>query len=86
MGQVLRYYVYHKDSGKSAADIQGDMKMDNYSIYLSCEKDKHSFIEITRKAGAQLAAVSECGRGYHISIQATPIQAMRINRDWQATA
>ena len=86
MGQVLRYYVYHKDSGESAADIQGDMKMDNYSIYLSCEKDKHSFIEITRKAGAQLASVYACGGGYHISIQATPIQAMHINRDWQATA
>ena len=86
MGQVLRYYVYHKDIGEKAADIQGVNKMDYYSIYLSSEKDKHSFIEITRRAGAQLAAVSECGRGYHVSIQATPIQAMRINLDWQATA
>ena len=33
MGQVLRYYVYHKDSGETAADIQGEIKMDNYSIY-----------------------------------------------------
>ena len=86
MGQLLRYYVYHKDSGESAAGIQGDMKMDNYSIYLSSEKDKRSFVEITRRAGAQLAAVSDCGGGYHISILATPIQAMHINRDWQATA
>lgn len=86
MGQLLRYYVYHKDIGEKAADIQGVNKMDYYSIYLSSEKDKHSFIEITRRAGAQLAAVSECGRGYHVSIQATPIQAMRINLDWQATA
>lgn len=86
MGQVLRYYVYHKDSGDTAADIQGEIKMDYYSIYLSSEKDKHSFIEITKRAGAQLAAVSECGRGYNISIQATPIQAMHINLDWQATA
>ena len=66
--------------------FRGEIKMDNYSIYLSCEKDKHSFIEITRKAGAQLASVYACGGGYHISIQATPIQAMHINRDWQATA
>ena len=86
MGQLLRYYVYHKDSGEKAADIQGVNKMDYYSIYLSSEKDKRSFVEITRRAGAQLAAVSECGRGYHVSIQATPIQAMHINRDWQATA
>ena len=85
MGQVLRYYVYHKDSGETTAGIQGDIKMDNYSIYLSSEKDKRSFVEITRRAGAQLAAVSECGRGYHVSIQATPIQAMHINLDWQAT-
>lgn len=86
MGQVLRYYVYHKDSGEKTADIQGEIKMDHYSIYLSSERDKRSFIEIMRRAGAQLAAVSECGRGYHISIQATPIQAMHINLDWQATA
>ena len=86
MGQLLRYYVYHKDIGEKAADIQGVNKMDYYSIYLSSEKDKRSFVEITRRAGAQLAAVSECGRGYHVSIQATPIQAMHINRDWQATA
>ena len=86
MGQVLRYYVYHKDSGKTAAELQGDMKMENYSIYLSSEKDKRSFVEITKRAGAQLASVSACAGGYHISIQATPIQAMHINRDWQATA
>lgn len=80
------YYVYHKDSGETAAEIQGDMKMENYSIYLSSEKDKRSFVEITKRAGAQLASVSACAGGYHISIQATPIQAMHINRDWQATA
>lgn len=80
------YYVYHKDSGKTAAELQGDMKMENYSIYLSSEKDKRSFVEITKRAGAQLASVSACAGGYHISIQATPIQAMHINRDWQATA
>ena len=56
--------------------------MENYSIYLHTENEKHSFIEIVRKAGAVLAAVSGCGTGYHISIQATPGQADRINSIW----
>lgn len=56
--------------------------MENYSIYLSTENEKYSFIEITRQAGAVLAAVSGCGTGYHISIQATPGQADRINAAW----
>ena len=58
--------------------------MENYSIYLETEKQKYSFIEIVRKAGAILAAVSGCGTGYHISIEATPGQAERINRMWGA--
>ena len=33
MGQLLRYYVYHKDIGEKAADIQGVNKMDYYSIF-----------------------------------------------------
>ena len=56
--------------------------MENYSIYLDSENQKYSFIEIVRKAGAELAAVSGCGTGYHISILATPGQAERINRMW----
>lgn len=56
--------------------------MENYSIYLDSENQKYSFIEIVRRVGAELSAVSGCGTGYHISILATPGQAERINRDW----
>ena len=56
--------------------------MENYSIYLSTENEKYSFIEITRQAGAVLADVAGCGSGYHICIQATPNQADRINTAW----
>jgi len=58
--------------------------MENYSIYLSTEKDKYSFISICRNAGAELTDVSGCGTGYHISILATPLQAERINKEWSA--
>ena len=56
--------------------------MENYSIYLDSENQKYSFIEIVRRVGAELSAVSGCGTGYLISILATPGQAERINRDW----
>ncbi len=58
--------------------------MENYSIYLSTENEKYTFMDIVRQAGAVLAAVSGCGSGYHISIQATPGQADRINAAWGA--
>ena len=58
--------------------------MENYSIYLNTEKDKYSFIEIVQKTGAVLSSVSGCGTGYHISIEATPSQAERINNMWGA--
>lgn len=58
--------------------------MENYSIYLETENQKYSFIEIVRTAGAILSAVSGCGTGYHISIEATPSQAQRINTMWGA--
>ena len=56
--------------------------MENYSIYLQTENEKYTFMDIVRQAGAVLAAVSGCGSGYHISIQATPGQADRINVAW----
>ena len=56
--------------------------MENYSIYIEHEKQKNSFIEIIRRAGATLAAVAGCGTGYHISILATPTQAAAINAEW----
>lgn len=58
--------------------------MENYSIYLATENEKYDFMDIVRQAGAVLAAVSGCGSGYHISIQATPNQADRINAAWGA--
>lgn len=56
--------------------------MENYSIYLETENEKYTFMDIVRRSGAVLAAVSGCGSGYHISIQATPGQADRINTAW----
>lgn len=56
--------------------------MENYSIYLETENEKYAFMDIVRRAGAILSAVSGCGSGYHISIQATPGQADRINTAW----
>ena len=58
--------------------------MENYSIYLEHEKQKYSFLEIARAAGANITDVSGCGTGYHISLTATPAQATRINKKWNA--
>lgn len=56
--------------------------MENYSIYLATETEKYTFMDIVRRAGAILTAVSGWGDGYNISIQATPGQADRINTAW----
>ena len=56
--------------------------MENYSIYLSTEKEKYTMMDLVRQFGAILTDVSGCGTGYHISIQATPGQADRINSAW----
>lgn len=56
--------------------------MENYNIYLTTETEKYNFIDLVRGAGAVLAAVSGCGPGYYISIQATPEQAENINNLW----
>ena len=58
--------------------------MENYSIYLEYETEKHTFMNIARTAGAKITDVSGCGTGYHISLLATPAQAARINRKWGA--
>lgn len=58
--------------------------MENYSIYLEHEKQKYSFLEIARAAGAKITDVSGCGTGYHICLTATPAQARQINRKWGA--
>ena len=56
--------------------------MENYSIYLATEDEKYTMMGLVRQFGAILTAVSGCGDGYHISIQATPGQADRINLAW----
>ena len=58
--------------------------MENYSIYLSTENEKYTFMDIVRRSGGKITDVSGCGPGYHICISATPGQADRINAAWGA--
>ena len=53
--------------------------MNNYNIIADTEKQKHFIINIIKMAGATLTAVSGCGSGYYIQIDATPEQADNIN-------
>ena len=53
--------------------------MKNYSIYLSTENEKNKFTRVTRIYGAEVAAVSGCGNGYYIQINATENQVNKIN-------
>ena len=53
--------------------------MNNYSIYLSTEKEKYKFIETARAVGAVVTGVSGCGAGYYVQINATEKQAGAIN-------
>lgn len=54
--------------------------MKNYSIYLSTENEKSTFLRVARVYGAEIAAVSGCGNGYYIQINATETQVTKINR------
>ena len=58
--------------------------MENYSIYLSTENEKYTFMDIVRRSGGKITDVSGCGPGYHICLLATPEQADRINAAWGA--
>jgi hypothetical protein len=53
--------------------------MNNYNIFTESEKQKYFIINIIKMAGARLTAVSGCGSGYYIQIDATPEQADNIN-------
>lgn len=55
--------------------------MNNYNIYAATETDKYKMIEVIRKAGAVLTAVSGCGTGYYIQLDATQEQADTINNE-----
>lgn len=57
--------------------------MENYSVYLMTEEEKYKFIDVIRRVGAKLTAVSGCGTGYYLNLMATPRQADRINRQWE---
>lgn len=56
--------------------------MENYSVYLSTENEKYTFMDIVRSVGGIITDVSGCGPGYHICLQATPLQADLINLEW----
>lgn len=52
----------------------------NYNLYAPTESEKFAAILIIRGMGAIVTAVSGCGRGYYIQIDATPTQAAKINK------
>ena len=54
--------------------------MNNYSLYRETESEKYQVMDLIRKAGARVTAVSGCGTGYYIQVTATPEQAENINR------
>ena len=60
--------------------LQEDKKMNNYNIIAGSETEKYNIINIVRQAGAVLTAVSGCGNGYYIQLDATPEQAENINK------
>jgi len=53
--------------------------MNNYSIYLATETEKSNLIQVARNYGATITAVSGCGTGYYIQLNATEEQAQQIN-------
>ena len=53
--------------------------MTHYNIIANSEDQKYNIINIIKKAGAVLTAVSGYGSGYYIQLDATPEQADKIN-------
>lgn len=54
--------------------------MNSYNIYVQTEQEKYEVIRDIREAGAVLTAVSGCGTGYYIQLDATPEQVFIINQ------
>ena len=54
--------------------------MNSYNIYVQTEKEKYEVIRDIREAGAVLTAVSGCGTGYYIQLDATPDQVFILNK------
>lgn len=53
--------------------------MHNYNITAATETEKYNIINLIRRVGAKLTAVSGYGSGYYIQLNATPLQASAIN-------
>lgn len=60
--------------------------MNSYNIYVSTETEKYQVIADIRSAGAVLTAVSGCGTGYYIQLDATPEQVFILNQKLSQTA
>lgn len=54
--------------------------MNSYNIYVQTEQEKYNIIADIRAAGAILTAVSGCGEGYYIQLDATPEQVYILNK------
>lgn len=54
--------------------------MQNYNIYVQTEPEKYQIMDMIRAAGGKITGVSGCGTGYYIQLQATPAQALTINK------
>ena len=60
--------------------------MNNYNVYIKEENTKYDFVDAARAIGAIITAVSGCGAGYYIQLDATPEQAEKINLYLQGAA
>jgi hypothetical protein len=58
--------------------------MNSYNIYVQTETEKYQVIADIRAAGAVLTAVSGCGTGYYIQLDATPEQVFILNQKLSA--
>lgn len=54
--------------------------MNSYNIYVQTEAEKYEVIHDIKEAGAILTAVSGCGTGYYIQLDATPEQVFILNQ------
>lgn len=54
--------------------------MQNYNIYVQTESEKYDILDMIRSAGGKVTGVSGCGTGYYIQLQATPGQALELNK------
>ena len=60
--------------------------MNSYNVYVSTETEKYQVINDIKAAGAVLTAVSGCGTGYYIQLDATPEQVFILNQKLAAAS